>query len=338
MAEQQVRDVQPEENKQEKKKLTSLHKRLITAVVYVLVLIALAALKWCVPQGNVHGGWGSVGFDLAFTFVSVIGGFEFMRAISRSESGTNTKISFPQYAITMAFCATVVPLYAIVEMAMGGGLLAISCAFTVYVMFLAATSVFDHQRSSVKGTIYCVFCMLYCGVLSALLSAVNHLNQNSMVAILVVFLCPVLTDTLAFLVGSAFKRFVPMKLAPQLSPNKTVIGAVGGLFGGILGGVLSYYIMYIFGGINGQIIFFGMNGVELTLRSPSFPGVVSFILVGLCTAVMAQIGDLFESAIKRECRVKDMGNILPGHGGILDRFDSMLYCSVVVLISFGTII
>ena len=53
---------------------------------------------------------------------------------------------------------------------------------------------------------------------------------------------------------------------------------------------------------------------------------------------MAQIGDLFESAIKRECGVKDMGKCLPGHGGILDRFDSMLYCSVVVLISFGTII
>ena len=53
---------------------------------------------------------------------------------------------------------------------------------------------------------------------------------------------------------------------------------------------------------------------------------------------MAQIGDLFESAIKRACGVKDMGKCLPGHGGILDRFDSMLYCSVVVLISFGTII
>lgn len=315
-----------------------MQKRTITAVAYLFVWVAMCALKWCVPQGNVHGGWGAIGFDLVFTAVSVIGAHEFLRAIDSSESGINCKISFPQHCITVAFCAMIVPLYAIVEMAMGGGLLAISCGFTVYIMFLAATSVFDHKRSSVKGTIYCVFCMLYCGVLSSLLSAINHLPQNSMVAILVIFMCPVLTDTGAFLIGSAFKKWVPMKLAPQLSPNKTVIGAVGGIIGGILGAILAYYTMYIFGGVNGNIEFFGINDVYLSVRSSTFPAILSFILVGLFTSVMAQIGDLFESAIKRECGVKDMGNLLPGHGGVLDRFDSMLYSSVVVLISFGTII
>lgn len=315
-----------------------MQKRTITAIAYLFIWVAMCALKWCVPQGNVHGGWGSIGFDLVFTAVSVLGAYEFLRAINRAESGINCKLSFPQYCITIAFCAMIVPLYAIVEMAMGGGLLAISCAFTVYVMFLAATSVFDHKSSSVKGTIYCVFCMLYCGVLSSLLSAINHLSQNSMVAILLIFMCPVLTDTGAFLIGSAFKRWLPMKLAPQLSPNKTVIGAVGGIIGGILGAILAYYTMYVFGGVNGEIVFFGMNDVYLSVRSATFPALLSFVLVGLFTSIMAQIGDLFESAIKRECGVKDMGNLLPGHGGVLDRFDSMLYSSVVVLISFGTII
>lgn len=319
-------------------RLSSLQQRVITSVGYVVVWIALCALKWCVPQGSVAGGWGSIGFDLAFTAVSVLGAFEFLRAIDRSESGINCKISFPQHAVTIAFCAMVVPLYAIVEMAMGGGLLAVACAFMVYVMFLAITSVFDHKRSSVKGSIYCVFCMLYCGVLSAVISGINHLNANSMAAILLLFMCSVLTDTGAFAIGSALKKFVPMKLAPQLSPNKTVIGAVGGVIGGVVGSILAYYLIYFLGGVNGEIIYTGFNNVFLTVRSEAFPPLLSFVLVGLVTSVMSQIGDLFESAIKRECGVKDMGRLLPGHGGVLDRFDSLLYCSVVVLVSFGTII
>lgn len=336
--EQEERGVQPTENGKKKKKFTALQLRVITAVCYVAVWVAMCALKWCVPQGNVAGGWGSVGFDLVFTAVSGIGASEFLRAIDRSESGINCKISFPQRAITIAFCAMVVPLFTFVEMAMNGGLLATACAFTVYVMFLAATSVFDHKRSSVKGTIYCVFCMLYCGVLSSILSAINHLDNNSMAAILIVFMCPILTDTGAFVVGSTLKKFVPMKLAPQLSPNKTVIGAVGGILGGVIGAIIVYYLMYLLGGVNGEIFFTGFNGVELSIRSETFPALLSFVLVGLVTSFMAQIGDLFESAIKRECGVKDMGRLLPGHGGVLDRFDSMLYCGVVVLISFGTII
>lgn len=308
--------------------------------MYVAVWALMCALKWCVPAGGVAGGWGSLGFDAVFCAISVIGALEFLRAIDRSESGANCKISFPQRAFTIAFCAVSIPLYVLMEMipeTNGSGFLAVACAFMVYLMFLAATSVFDHDRSSVKGTIYCVFCMLYCGVLSTMLAAVNHLNENSMAAILLLFACAVLTDTGAYAIGSLLKRFVPLKLAPQLSPNKTVIGAVGGILGGIIGAIIAYYLMYLCGGINGQVFVAHYNGVGLVFSNPDF-GLFAFVMVGLFTSVMCQIGDLFESAIKRECGVKDMGNLLPGHGGVLDRFDSMLFCSVVVLFSFATII
>ncbi len=322
------------------KKLTTLHKRTLTSVVYVAVLIGLCAMKWLVPIGNVAGGWGSLGFDAVFCAIAVIGSFEFLRAVDGSK-GFNCSISLPQRAFTIAFSALVVPLYVIMEMIpemSGTGFLAIACAFAVYVIFLAGTSVFDHDRSSVKGMIYCVFCMLYCGVLPCMLSSINHIRNNSMAAILFLFICSVFTDAGAYLIGSGFKKFIPLKLAPQLSPNKTVIGAVGGLLGGILGGIITYYLMYVFGGVNGEIFVFGTNGVYLTFTSEAIHPVVSFILVGLFTSVACQIGDLFESAVKRECGIKDMGNCLPGHGGVLDRFDSMLYCSVVVLFCFGTII
>ena len=58
------------------------------------------------------------------------------------------------------------------------------------------------------------------------------------------------------------------------------------------------------------------------------------MLFALPTAILSQLGDLFESAIKRGCNIKDMGKILPGHGGILDRFDSMLFASVSIVVCF----
>lgn len=311
-------------------KHANLKARVITAVLYLVVWVGLISMKWLLPSGGIAGGWGSLGFDVAFCAISIIGSYEFMRAIGG--------VSFPQHAVTMAFAATIVPLYVVIEITMSEGLLAVACAFTVYVMFLMATSVFDPLKSTVKGTISCVFCMLYCGVLSTLLAAINHLEQNSMAAILMLFMCTVLCDTCAYAIGSVFKRWIPLKLSPKLSPNKTVIGAVGGILGGILGAVLAFVVIYYLGGLNGEIIFAGYNSVYLTFTSDKIHPIVTFILVGLATAVLAQIGDLFESAIKRECGIKDMGKLLPGHGGILDRFDSMLYCSVVVLLCFGTII
>ena len=314
--------------------------RVITGTVYVIVWILLCALKWCLPHTMFNERqiyWGSLGFDLVFFGVSLLGCLEFLRAIDKANP-EGRKISTPQRAFTIAFCSVCVPLYLIVEITMHAGFLAVACAFAIYVMFLAATSVFDHSKSTVKGTICCVFCMLYCGVLSVLLSSINHLPENSMVAVLVLFMCTALTDTGAFVIGGTLKRWLPAKLAPQLSPNKTVIGAIGGIAGGIIGAIMAYYLMYICGGVNDAQYFFRFNEVFLTFTSERIHPVVSFVLVGLFTSVLAQVGDLFESAVKRECGIKDMGKLLPGHGGVLDRFDSMLYCSVVVLFCFGVVI
>ncbi len=108
--------------------------------------------------------------------------------------------------------------------------------------------------------------------------------------------CVWATDTFAYFVGKWCGR---NKLAPQLSPGKTVEGAIGGLLGAILvGAAFGYWI-------------------HLPLQHG--------IAVGALAGVMGQIGDLFESALKRELGIKDFGRVLPGHGGALDRFDSLLF-------------
>lgn len=105
-----------------------------------------------------------------------------------------------------------------------------------------------------------------------------------------------LTDTGAFYTGM---RYGKSKLAPTISPNKTIEGALGGLVWAIIAGVIF-------------AVFTGNNLVQLGL-------------LALFLSFMGQTGDLVESAIKRERQVKDSGTLLPGHGGILDRFDSFLF-------------
>lgn len=321
-------------------------KRTLTSIVYVVVMLALCLLKWLVPDISVNGvtqHLGSLGFDALFCAIAIIGSMEFVNAVNHASdaAGDMLRISQIQKVFTVAFCAIIVPLYVAIEIFMPTeGFLACACAFALYAAFIAGTSVFDHGNSTVKGAICCIFIMLYCGVLTALFSAINHLPKNSMLAILTLIMCTMLTDAGAYLVGKTLKRFVPLKLAPKLSPNKTVIGAVGGMIGGVLGGLLAYVIMMCFGGMNGgEAWLVNLNeGVFFTFTSTAIHPILSIILISLVTAVMVQIGDLFESAIKRECGIKDMGKILPGHGGVLDRFDGMLCCGIIVLFCFGTII
>jgi phosphatidate cytidylyltransferase len=108
-------------------------------------------------------------------------------------------------------------------------------------------------------------------------------------------------DTLAFMIGRAIGR---RPLAPTISPKKTCEGALAGLVGGLATGVI----------------------VGVIAQWPMWQGPV----LGAGVALAAQIGDLVESAMKREAGVKDSGSLLPGHGGVLDRFDSLIFAGVAV--------
>lgn len=294
-------------------------KRVITGTVYVLVLLCLLALKLLVP-----GGWGSFGFDFLFLAVSVIGCIEFLNAVK--------SVSYLQRVITIAFCAMIIPLYVLIvsvtEAGIGMGFAAIGICFVIYALVLTVIGVKRVYESDIKGSLYCVTAMIYCGFLSCMFSVINHLPHNSGAAIIMMFFTVMFTDSFAYIIGSLLKRWLPYKLAPAVSPNKTVIGGVGGLIGGMAGAVVAYYIHF---GLS-KVLDIGL------VYSGTLPAVVAFLLIGLVTSVFGQAGDLFESAIKRKCSIKDMGKILPGHGGILDRFDSMLFGGVVVLLSFALLI
>ena len=108
-----------------------------------------------------------------------------------------------------------------------------------------------------------------------------------------------LSDTGAYFAGRAFGKH---KLSPALSPKKTIEGSVGGLVAAALGAV----------------------ALQQTLLAGRFP-LIDAVLLAFVGAALGQAGDLLESMIKRSCGVKDSGNIMPGHGGLLDRSDALMF-------------
>ena len=131
-----------------------------------------------------------------------------------------------------------------------------------------------------------------------------------------------MADVLAYTFGRTFGRRFPAKLAPHVSPNKTLIGGFGGLIGGALGGLAVFFIYY---GLTHCVELTGF--AQFTLHAPEFPWyeLPFFIGVGIVIAAFSQFGDLVESAFKRKFCIKDSGNILPAHGGGLDRIDYSLF-------------
>ena len=140
-------------------------------------------------------------------------------------------------------------------------------------------------------------------------------------ALLIIFVISPVADTFAFVVGSIFKG---KKLCPNISPNKTVSGAVGGIVFGTGASVLLYWLYTLCS----DYVYTGLGS------GYAWAPWVIFAAIGLIASVMTEFGDLAESIIKRKVGVKDMGKLLPGHGGILDRIDGTLFASTFVYIVF----
>ena len=158
-----------------------------------------------------------------------------------------------------------------------------------------------YPRTSLSEASYNILAVLYAVVLLSHLYLLRQLPSGIKWTFLTIGLVWA-TDTGAYLIGRQFGSHL---LAPQVSPKKTVEGSLGGLLFSIAVALVFWRIV---GGINW----------------------IMYISMGVIIGISAQIGDLFESALKRSAGVKDSGKLIPGHGGILDRFDSLIFALPLV--------
>lgn len=259
-------------------------------------------------------------------FIGFIVGFFFLRKIDRAFfelfafiflilgclemlNALKDKISLPQKIAVLVFALALVPLYHYFK-TQGVMYLFIGAALVLLLLMV----VFN---DSLEGLSYAALTMFYPCLLLLSFLYLNDLPQNSTLALVMVFTISPCADTLAYAVGITFKG---KKLCPNISPNKTISGAVGGLIGGVLGALVLYFIF------KDSIIYGG-----------GFPLAALIILVGLAAAFLTEAGDLVESIIKRRIGIKDMGKILPGHGGVLDRIDGIIFCSWFIYAVFSII-
>ncbi len=284
--------------------------RLISGACYVAILAACFCLKIFV-----HDFF----FDGLIYFFALVGTFEILRA-------NKGKTTSAQNCVTYAYAISAIPAVAVCEYFFGYGVQAMGITFFVYALALLSLLVVDYEKTGLEGTGYALLSAVYPTLLLCLLVLTNHtaiagmekFAFDSRLMILFIFVVSPCADSIAYVFGMSFKKYLPKKMCPKLSPNKTIIGGVGGLVGGMLGAAILYFAY------NGACGLFADMQIWLPV----------YLAIGLVAAVATAFGDLVESSIKRKLEIKDMGKIMPGHGGVLDRIDGTLFATVVVYVAF----
>ncbi len=237
------------------------------------------------------------------TFVallSAIGTYEAMHAIG---------MNHPRIALYTAVVAMIVPFWVY-----GGEsrtvALAVLLVYLILVFVEAFLSRFRVKIDRVGSALFFALVISYC------LSSIVRIGMMELRTsyILLPLALPFMVDAAAMLTGMFMKKRKGeegiRKLAPVLSPKKTVEGSIGGLVAGLVGALLYGLVFHLI--------------TEVTVN-------YYFLAVyGILGAVISQFGDLSFSYIKRTRKIKDFGTLLPGHGGVLDRFDSVIFCAPLV--------
>jgi phosphatidate cytidylyltransferase len=268
-----------------------LTKRIIWGLLYAIILLGVL---W------VGGIW----FTLTIGALATLGILEFAQLLKRQNLRPQTEVMI----FMSLFLLTVIHIIAYhVGLRQGESLL--NCerilSFMLLIAFLVTLiqvlSRSDPEQGLLNAAVN-LFGTVYIGFMFAYILMVRSMpGGDGFFYILFTFLVTWLNDTGAYFVGITFGKH---KLSPRISPQKSVEGSVGGFLCGVMGSV-------------GLALLFHRSLLLLTI-------------LGVLIVVAGQIGDLIESIIKRNAGVKDSGAFLPGHGGLLDRFDSLLLSAPVV--------
>lgn len=242
---------------------------------------------------------GGLLFEVVLFALAIIAFFEIMEM-------ANIAIYSPESIIgTIAMIGLVLPPHYYHYFRVTPLLLLSLCAFLLLIIMVFSENKFSFERVGVI-----TLSALYVGLGAHYVLTIRQMGFYSM---LYLVLAVYLTDSGAYFIG---RKFGKRQLAQHISPNKSIEGAIGGT---IVATVSSALFLTVF-------------------PTPFAINTVGLVVMAFCISIAGQLGDLIESALKRFYHVKDSGNILPGHGGVLDRFDSILFGAVacnLLLIMLG---
>lgn len=298
-----------------------MKKRVITGTVAIVTVVCFLILQTILPTF----------FDIFILAVSIIGVYEVSKLFEKAGKPNYSIIGliFAFLAFVMVSVCIIFNLNAVVLFIMYVGSLIVAFALMYFIPLIFKNKMLTNNTfrvsTGMKESEFALFkayntasLFVYPLFLAFFMYYLNHIHQlgflnitaafkNANIAlfglVLAIFLT-VFTDTFAYIFGSLIKG---PKLCPKISPKKTISGAVFGLLGGVVAAVV---VLAIF-----KAIYAPYAAIKYW----------QIILVAMFGSALGQVGDLFESYLKRKACVKDSGNILPGHGGVMDRVDAMLF-------------
>lgn len=267
--------------------------RTITSVFILLVTVPIILLSQYVI------------YPIALSALAVVATYEILHAIGVDR---NWYLSVPAFILAGVFPFA---SYFVTSESSFTYLLTIAALIYVYMIYIMGVSVFSKGAVSFKTISQVLLSITYVIVSFTSLSMIRYIDKEvGLYKLILVFIVSWVCDSMAYVVGSLFGKH---KLIPEISPKKTVEGAIGG--------VVSATVAYL---LFGLILDLAIPNIEVNY--------IILALFGLVLAVVSQLGDLIASLIKREHNIKDYGKLLPGHGGIMDRFDSIMAVSTILLI------
>ena len=254
----------------------------------ITALVALCVLALVLSFYN------TLVLNAAIAIISVIAVFELLCATKY--------VSNPIMVITSLIYAAIVPFFGAVPMERFPLYTTLA-----YFVILFAVLLVQHTKVQFEELTVAFFISLAVPLGFSIMVYIRDHYEHGLFYTLLVCGAAWIADSAAYFVGRAFGKH---KLCPLISPHKTVEGAVGGLFFAMV-----FFMLFCWG----YSVYWGTQGttVHISYLAAAFDGV-------FCAAI-GIVGDLMASVIKRQRGIKDFGNIMPGHGGIMDRFDSFLF-------------
>ncbi|MBQ7583434.1 MAG: phosphatidate cytidylyltransferase [Lachnospiraceae bacterium] len=230
-------------------------------------------------------------------FSSLVGFFEFVRAMREPADRGNMK---PDVLEALGY-AGIIAIYIIL---ITSHLIFAFYALVLLLIALMIVYVLQFPRFPTSKMMQVFFGVIYVGVMLSFVY-LTRMSEQGLKLVWLIFIASWICDTCAYITGMLLGRH---KLTPKLSPKKSVEGAIGGVAGAAIVGLL--------------------YGIIFKLEDAAW---INAVICGT-GAVISQFGDLTASAIKRNHDIKDYGKLIPGHGGILDRFDSVIITAPIVFI------